>query len=214
MSSEIEISIVMAVYLTPRKFIYEAINSILTQSVINFEFIIVIDGDLELTNYLKCIKDNRIKILVNKVNKGLSYSLNKAIAYSKGKYIFRMDADDLSVYNRLDMQLVLLKKGKKLLSTRSILIDYSGEYKGESKKYPFHHYIRYFQTYFLHLNPVIHPSVAGIREIFVENPYDEKVKYGQDKELWFRISKQYKFYFMKDALIYYRIKNLTEAQNT
>lgn len=206
MFSEIEISIVMSVYLTPKKFIYEAISSILTQSVVNFEFIIVIDGDHAITNYLKGIKDNRIKLLVNEVNKGLSYSLNRAIAYSKGKYIFRMDADDIALHNRIAKQLELLKKGKKLISARCVLINYSGEYIGESRKYLFHHYLRYFQTYFLKLNPVIHPSVAGVREVFIENPYDEKVKYGQDRELWFRISKKYRFYFMKDALIYYRIK--------
>lgn len=206
MFSEIEISIVMSVYLTPKKFIYEAISSILTQSVVNFEFIIVIDGDHAITSYLKGIKDNRIKLLVNEVNKGLSYSLNRAIAYSKGKYIFRMDADDIALHNRIAKQLELLKKGKKLISARCVLINYSGEYIGESRKYLFHHYLRYFQTYFLKLNPVIHPSVAGVREVFIENPYDEKVKYGQDRELWFRISKKYRFYFMKDALIYYRIK--------
>ena len=104
------ISVIMTAYNT-EKYIKEAIESILNQTFKDFEFIIVDDGSTDNTRliieeYAK--KDRRIKILYNKKNLGIVKSLNKAIAIAKGKYIARMDSDDVSKLNRLEKQFVFM----------------------------------------------------------------------------------------------------------
>ena len=92
------VSVVMSVY-NSEKYLKEAIESILNQTYTNFEFIIVNDGSTDssldiIQEYMK--KDERI-VLISRDNKGLPYSLNEGIEKAKGKYIARMDADDISL---------------------------------------------------------------------------------------------------------------------
>lgn len=83
----------------------ESINSILNQTYLNLEFIIVLDNpeNIELKNILNeyKLKDSRVKLLINEVNKGLVFSLNRALKECSGDYIARMDADDISHLDRI-----------------------------------------------------------------------------------------------------------------
>ena len=73
------------------KFLSDAINSILNQTYTNFEFIIVNDKSTDSSfKIIKSYSDKRIKILQNKINSGVAFSLNKALKVAKGKYIARM----------------------------------------------------------------------------------------------------------------------------
>lgn len=211
---EVLISVVMSVFRTPERFLRASIKSILNQSFKKFEFIIVVDGDTNSFNFISEYNDPRIRILFNKTNRGLSYSLNLAISVSIGKYIFRMDSDDISFVDRLSKQFRLLENGKELLTSRCVSIDADGNIIGESKRYILHNIVRRIQMYHLKFNPVIHPSVAGKREIFINNPYDENILYGQDMELWFRISKHFKFFFMSEALLFYRQIEMDPSKKT
>ena len=95
------------------KHVNSAIKSILNQTFRDFEFIIIDDGSKD--NTLKVIKeyakiDNRIKVIRNLTNIGLTKSLNKAIKLSKGEFIARQDTDDISLPNRLEKQIEFLQK--------------------------------------------------------------------------------------------------------
>ncbi|PST65933.1 glycosyltransferase family 2 protein [Shewanella algae] len=105
-----EVSVVLPVF-NAENFIGEAINSILNQSFNNFELIIINDGssDNSLQVLEKYTSDPRVRI-VNQKNKGLVYSLNIAISMARGKYIARMDADDICLPNRLEEQVKYIKK--------------------------------------------------------------------------------------------------------
>lgn len=108
------ISIIMACY-NEEKNVSKAIESILGQTFSDFEFIICNDGSTDgtleiLKEYEK--KDSRIKIINNEKNLRLSASLNKCIESSKGIYIARMDADDISSPNRLLFQKQFLDENK------------------------------------------------------------------------------------------------------
>lgn len=99
------LSVVMAVY-NGEAFVRDAIDSILKQTYQNFEFIIINDASTDSTpDILKSYNDPRIVILTNDTNRFLPYSLNRGIDASKGKYIVRMDADDTSMPERLQLQL-------------------------------------------------------------------------------------------------------------
>ncbi|MDG0794591.1 glycosyltransferase family 2 protein [Cohnella ginsengisoli] len=112
MTNNPDVSVVMAVY-NGQQYVEESINSILSQSYSNFEFIIVDDGSNDLTSQILLdaqSKDKRIFLITNETNKGISYSLNSAIAISRGEYIARMDSDDIAISNRLELQLEFLRK--------------------------------------------------------------------------------------------------------
>ena len=100
----VAISVVMSVYNEPVDWIRQSIDSILNQTFRYFEFIIINDNPegISQKKMLKdfAAKDNRIKIIENEENKGLTKSLNIGISKATGKYIARMDADDISMPDR------------------------------------------------------------------------------------------------------------------
>ena len=102
------VSVLMCVYNTPIEFLKEAINSILDQTYKNLEFVIVDDAsDLaEVVSYLDYVSevDNRITLLHNKTNLGLTKSLNVGLDRCNGVYIARMDSDDISLPERIHKQ--------------------------------------------------------------------------------------------------------------
>lgn len=100
---KVEVSVVMAEYNTKEEDLCTAIESILAQTFQNFEFIIVDDcGKNDLNEIIKKYNDKRIKIVKNDRNRGFVYSLNHGIKEAKGKYIVRMDTDDISDKTRIE----------------------------------------------------------------------------------------------------------------
>ena len=113
MNKNPEISVIMPVY-NGEKYLKEAIESILSQTYENFEFLIVYDvsSDSSLSIIQKFQeKDERI-ILINGEGKKLIHALNKGIKKSKGKYIARMDSDDISLPKRFESQMNHMERFK------------------------------------------------------------------------------------------------------
>ena len=105
------LSVIMCVY-NGAKYLEQAVNSILCQTYTKFEFIIVNDGSIDETNgilnaYLK--KDKRIVVIQNENNIGIARSLNVGIKRSKGKFIVRMDSDDIAHPERFWYQINAFK---------------------------------------------------------------------------------------------------------
>lgn len=118
-----EVSVVMSVYNEPMEWISQSIESILNQSFTNFEFIIINDKpegkeQIALINEYAS-QDQRIKIIQNEKNLGLTKSLNIGILHAKSKYIARMDADDISMPNRLKMQYEFMDNGSVTFKLKS-----------------------------------------------------------------------------------------------
>lgn len=113
MTSSPDVSVIMSVYNVNDNYLKKSIESILNQTYENFEFIIIDDcTNQDNINTINSYKDNRIVLIRNQVNLGLTKSLNKAILVSKGKYIARMDADDISILNRFEKQVNYLEKNQ------------------------------------------------------------------------------------------------------
>ena len=112
-------------------YVAEAIESILNQTYKNFEFIIVDDCSTDST-YEVCKKyeaiDNRIKLYRNPVNMKISKTLNFALSKVSGKYVVRMDGDDISVPDRIKKMKIFLDSNPsiKLVGTSAITIDRNG----------------------------------------------------------------------------------------
>ena len=105
-----KVSVIMSAFNEEIEYIQLAIDSILNQTFKDFEFIIILDNPSNetLKNYLISRKqeDCRIKFYANEKNIGLANCLNKGISLAKGDLICRMDADDISLPNRLEIQVI------------------------------------------------------------------------------------------------------------
>ena len=125
-SSNPLVSVIMGVYNTRLEYLRKAVDSILDQTYDNFEFVIVDDGSTDVTvcSFLSEVqrKDNRIKLIVNNENIGLTRSLNIAINNSIGKYIARMDSDDISLPDRLLTQIEYMENNPDICMTGTTTI--------------------------------------------------------------------------------------------
>src|SRR5688500_18170797 len=103
-SDDPKVSVVMPVYNTAR-YLRESIESILNQTFSDFEFLIIDDASTdESVAIVRSYSDKRIKLIQKPINTGYTESLNMAIDLAKGKYIARMDSDDLSLNDRFEKQ--------------------------------------------------------------------------------------------------------------
>ena len=125
------ISVIMPCY-NREKYIVEAIESILNQTYTNFEFIIIDDCSTDNTfeivkEYAK--KDNRILALKKDKNYCYVHSLNKGIEIAKGKYIARMDDDDISLPERFEKQVEFLEKNEDIIALGTFIEIFSDDMK-------------------------------------------------------------------------------------
>jgi glycosyltransferase involved in cell wall biosynthesis len=204
-----KISVLMSAY-NSDKYIDKTINSILTQSYKNFEFIIVDDGSTDntldiLKKYSK--QDKKIKLIINNKNLGLTKSLNKALKLSKSKYIARIDADDLSLENRLQKQFDYLEENKDIAAcgTQGIYIDENNKELGKKLLPTSYKNIKnklIFNNQFIHSSLFIRKSVLDKVGV-----YNEKFRTSQDYELMLRIAEKNKVTNLDIALVKWRVHN-------
>jgi len=205
-----KISVVMSCYNEQLDYFRESVNSILNQTFNDFEFIIILDNPKNLILEKEILKfkklDNRIIFKKNKKNYGLAYSLNLGIKISRGKYIVRMDADDISKFNRLELQYNYLEKNKDvdLLFSFSNYINPNGKYLKSFE--PSKLKVKNLKKYFFKEHLLVHPSLCCKREVLKNNLFDTSQIRSQDFELWIRlISKNYNFDLIKETLLDYRL---------
>jgi len=193
MKSNVLVSLILSAF-NAERYLNKSIESILNQTMPHFEFIIINDGStdnsLEIIKHYK--KDGRIKLINNKVNLGLTKSLNIGLKNSKGKYIARMDADDISMPYRLETEVNFLENNPEiaLIGSYYYLIDENDKIIKEIK-----HPLEYedIKWYLLFDNCFGHSTVMFRRELLNKvGYYSEKYKYAQDYEYWVRISEKYK----------------------
>lgn len=198
------VSVVMSVYNT-EAYLKESIDSILNQTYKNFEFIIINDGSTDKSlAIIQSYNDRRIVVL-NQKNTGLAKALNNGIAIASGKYIARMDADDIAMPNRLDLQVAFLESNADyvIVGSNAAFIDVNGEYLYTSK-FPI---TNEQMALTLPLSPFFHSSTMFQKKGFEEcNGYNEEIKhYFEDRILWNKMAKLGKLYNIDIALIKYRI---------
>jgi len=201
-----EISVIMPVY-NGEKYLSEAIESILSQTFKDFEFIIINDGSTDQTeNIIKSYNDSRIIYKKNVENLGLSKSFNIGIALSHGEYIARMDADDISVPKRFERQIQFLKKrlAVDIVGSSMTLVDEHGEEYDTYRRQLDHVDIKFsclFST------PMMHPTVMGKTKIFKDHHYNENLRNSEDYELWSRLLFETNTHFanIHEPLLLYRI---------
>jgi glycosyltransferase involved in cell wall biosynthesis len=196
------ISVVMAVY-NGEIYLREALESIVTQTYNDFEFIIVDDGSTDTTpNILKEYKnrDRRIILLHNKTNLKLIRSLNLGLQKARGKYIARMDADDISLPERLEKQVAYLNSNDQvgLLGTRIFRIDYNGEVIAKPNPPQTDATIRWKLFYG---SPFSHSSVM-FRQSLLDKVglYDQAALHAEDYAMWSKMARYTQLRSLSDIL--------------
>ena len=200
---KIEVSIVMSEYNTKKEDLCIAIESILNQTFRDFEFIIVDDcGKNDLEKIVKKYNDMRIKIVKNDKNRGLVYSLNHGIKEAKGKYIVRMDTDDIADKSRIEKIYNYIKKHPEYVAISSRVVEFSGNKEigilgktGEKGKKDI-----------MRGNVLIHPSVIIKKDAIEKVGYYKDYNRAEDFVLWCELLLAgFKLYTINDILLKYRV---------
>jgi glycosyltransferase involved in cell wall biosynthesis len=202
-----KISVIMSTYNEPIKWLKESIDSILNQTFGDFEFIIINDNpkrkdlQVELEKYQK--KDKRIKFIKNKKNLGLTKSLNQGLKMAKGKYIARMDADDISLNTRFEIQHNYLEKQSDifLVGSGATFIDEKGNFL--LKNIPPITHKKIIERFKIK-NCLLHPTIMMRNEEKLK--YREKLLYVEDYDFYLNLAtKGKKLFTMNKILLKCRI---------
>ena len=186
----IPVSIVMPIYNTPVEYLREAVDSMLNQTFSCFEFIIINDGsDGDTKKYLQNLKDPRIVLHHNKTNIGVTKSLNIGLQLAQGKYIARMDGDDISSADRLEKQYTFMESHAETVMCGCAIEEIgtkTGCYYTRIKDRDSYR----IKALFYYPGPK-HPTMFIRREILTKNDilYHEDLKYAQDYALCVDLSR-------------------------
>jgi glycosyltransferase involved in cell wall biosynthesis len=187
------------------RYLKEAIDSILNQTFGDFEFIILNDGSTDNTKkIITSYDDSRIVYIENEKNLGIVKTLNKGIDNTKGKYIARMDADDISLPERFEKQIALMERYED--------IDICGTwimYMGRGNIWKIPEYDIEAKLTLIYGSSFAHPTVMIRKKIFDKYfiRYDEKFLGAEDYKMWIDMSKIAKFYNIQEVLLNYRVHN-------
>ena len=199
------ISVVLPTYNTAVDFLKEAIESILTQTFRDFELIIIDDGSTnEVPAYLDSLADSRIRLIRNSRNIGITKSLNRGFRASRGKYIARMDGDDISFPDRLEKQFSFMEQHPEVVVCGSkVTFDRNKSLPDWKKATDMESY----RIRMLFRNPgPAHPTAFFRRGTLIKHhiEYDERLKYGQDYGMWETLSRIGQICTLPDRLLYFR----------
>lgn len=195
------ISVVMPVY-NCALYIEEAVNSILNQTFTDFELLIIDDASTDGTSeILKKLTDSRIKIICKGLNQGVSIATNEGFKLARGKYIARMDGDDIAIKERFEKQLAILENNSNILVCGS-LVQYLG---GTDNILPHKEFHREIITELL-ISCSICMGAAMFRRKELEGYFYEKNKHsGEDYDFWTKIAWLGEFYNIQEVLLRYRV---------
>jgi len=200
----------MPVY-NAEKYVHEAIESILNQTFVDFEFLIFNDCSTDSSKQIiQSFNDPRIRLIDSALNTGYVKHLNDGLELAKGKYIVRMDADDISMPDRFQKQVDYLNAHHEV-GVCGTNIEVIGAKKG-LVDFPITH--RDIITHFLvHGNGMAHPSVMMRKSVLdqQEISYDRALEPAEDYDLWDRISAYAQLYNMPEVLLHYRVHDANES---
>lgn len=202
------VSVVMATFNEPVEIITKSIESILNQTFTDFELIIIDDSsNVDTKKAIDLLSnDKRVLVLREPQRIGFVKSLNLGLLQAKGKYIARMDGDDIAVENRFELQIKYLNEHSSVsVVGGAILIMDEANQTVSYRKYPKSPFALKWLSVFR--TPLAHPTVM-MRQDIIKNGflYDESFNKSEDLEFWLRLRKNgYKLANMSDFLLKYRV---------
>lgn len=206
MDQTLKATVLMPAY-NAEKYIKEAIDSILAQSFSDFEFLIINDGSTDKTKeIIKTYTDPRIRLVNNETNLRLIKTLNKGIDLARGEYIVRMDADDISLPDRLKIQIDYMDKHPGIGISGAWTKSFGNNKNIISKRLT---KPKEIEANFLFHTSIAHPTVIMRTNLIKKNKlyYDENFPHSEDRELWSRTVKYFQLSNIPKVLLLYREHN-------
>lgn len=200
-----KVTVLMPVY-NGATYLREAIDSILAQTYMDFELLIVNDGSTDTSNeIIAAYSDPRIKCIENIKNLGLVASLNKGLKSAQGEYIARMDQDDISLPERLKKQfdfmianpnIGVLGTGFKHINNKGVIRDLPSNILTD------HDFIKWSLHFY---SPLVHPTVMMNKKIIRGiGGYSPLCVHAEDYDLWIRASKVTRISNLEEKLLLLR----------
>ena len=210
------ISVILPVY-NAGQYLKYAVDSILEQTHKDFELLLIDDGSTDesstiIDTYAKA--DPRV-VAIHQDNMGLVATLNKGVRLARGKYIARMDADDISLPRRFEVQVSLLEstEGAVLCASCFDVIDENNEFVRLGVAPAIDEDLK--RSMYLY-NPIAHGSVMVLKEALIAaGEYSDTVGPTEDFDLWIRLARQGNFVFSERSLFRWRMNptGITHSQN-
>jgi glycosyltransferase involved in cell wall biosynthesis len=203
------ISVVMASFNESSEYINQSIKSILDQTISDFELLLIDDStNSDTITAIDALvsSDSRIKLIRGNEHFGFVKSLNIGLRQAQGKYIARMDSDDIALPRRFELQVAFLENNLDIAVVGGAvnIINEAGEVTSHRK-----YATSIFKVMLLALmrSPLAHPTAMIRREIIEKGfYYDEKFSKAEDLELWLRLIKNgYKISNIPDIILSYRV---------
>ena len=198
-----KVTVLMPIY-NGETYLKKAIDSILSQTFQEFEFLIINDGSADKSiEVIKSYSDPRIRLIENEINLGLIATLNKGIDLARGKYIARMDQDDISLPERFARQIAFMDAHPEVgvCGTWAKIIDDTGRIVSSRRtpKGKAAHRLCWRPT------PFIHPSCMLRSALLKEYHYRSGFPHAEDYDLWLRLCQKTQFANIGEYLFLYRI---------
>lgn len=198
------VSVIMPVF-NGEAYLQEAVESILTQTHRNLEFIIIDDKSADQgLSLIKKYPDKRIQVIENSLNMGISHSLNRGLDAATGKYIARMDCDDIALPQRLERQVAYLEKNHGIDILGSAIRAF-GDKEGVWSCQTDHEAIR---AQLLFDCPIYHPTVmlraSAINKHGLRYPCGAEDYRVEDYAFWIKSTRLLKSANLSEALLHYR----------
>lgn len=206
------VSVLMCVH-NEEDWVSDAIASICYQDYKNWELVIVDDGSTDGTAEILekfASAEERIKIVSQK-NTGLTRALNVGLEFCSGEYVARMDADNISMRERLEKQVKFLEENPTVALVGSWRIDVLEDGSERVMKLPCSN--DDVQRSFVKACVISHSAVMVRARVMKKFRYNEEFRISQDQELWTRIGEYFGLVNLPEVLTkaYYRPKSITRT---
>lgn len=203
------VTVLMPVY-NAASHVAAALESILVQTWRDFEFLIIDDGSTDRSaQIIRSFGDIRIRFVSNGRNLGLIHTLNNGLDLAQGKYIARMDADDISLPRRLERQVDFMDRNP-AIGACGTWVETFGE-RNEVWHYPVEPEV--VRVHLLFRSALAHPAACLRRAAFVEHGlrYDDHYPHAEDFQLWQRASEYFPIANMDKVLLKYNIHSSSSS---
>lgn len=210
------VSVLLPVY-NAQSTIIESLNSIVNQTYQNMEIIVINDGSNDNSESLiSSLSDKRISFYSNDCNRGIVYTLNRGLQLAHGKYIARMDADDISLPTRIEEEVRVMEEqpeivvcgcdvevfsdSKRKLPKSIVVLADSDGLKSSLAMFPC----------FAHPTVMIRKSILDEYKI----SYDSGYLHAEDYKMWVDLASCGEFHIIPKKLLRYRISDTQITQRT
>lgn len=196
-------------------YLEEAIKSVLVQTYSDFELIIINDGSTDNSvEVVRSFTDDRIR-LHNQTNQGLSRSLNTGLELARGRYIARMDGDDICLPERFEKQVAYLKRHSRcrIVSSTVTIMDSEGKDAGTWGEDVQHTSPADIRNFLLSGNCIAHPTILAEAKLMKAFRYNPAQFYGEDYDLWLRLTAAgIEIHKIPQPLLKYRVHDTSFTQ--